>query len=217
MKHLALVTCLAFSIAASFPLSGFSEAAGPVSGGAPVSTSAAPAQGWVGFYAGLSATSNMSGDVNYFTDGALSDGPWSVTGSQIGVFAGYNHQIGLIVLGGEVAYGAGDVAMTAFPEFRYTDMTDLKLRVGYGGDRLLPYAFAGYTVGTWDDPSFGAPVSASGMMYGLGMDIKLTDRLFAGVDYTLRDLTSDRNPALGDVNVSKSTLSSIGLRIGLNF
>ncbi|CAN1552723.1 Outer membrane protein beta-barrel domain containing protein [Paracoccaceae bacterium] len=101
----------------------------------------AVAQDWSGAYVGVQSA-NSSYTNSFFVNDVF-DSSFDGGGSMNGVFAGYNHQIGNLVLGGEIAFLSGEPALDAFPDYFYTDMLDLKARAGYAFGRVLPYAVVG--------------------------------------------------------------------------
>ena len=179
---------------------------------------AAQATDWTGFYAGGLATSDYSGDVEFSTDGVWDGSTWPMEGTQYGAFAGYNMQYGSFVVGGELAYSSGMVNLEVETFNGFTDFIDFKARAGYPVGSLLPYVFAGYSVGTWDHSTFGGPVSSSGMNYGAGVDVMVTNSVFVGAEYIARDMTSANNPTrLPAENIAEANLQTISVRFGMKF
>ena len=180
--------------------------------------SATSAADWTGFYAGGLATSNYSGDVEFSTDGVWDGSTWPMEGTQYGAFAGYNMQLEAFVIGGELAYSSGMVNLIVESDNGFTDFVDFKARAGYPVGSLLPYAFAGYSLGTWDHSTFGGPVSSSGMNYGVGVDVLITNSVFIGAEYIVRDMTSAVNPIrLPNENIAEANLQTMSIRIGMKF
>lgn len=181
----------------------------------PVAPAAASVTDWSGFYAG-GVASSVSGEVDYFSGGVFSNGGHRFEGSQFGVMAGYNLQNGRYVYGGEVSYLSGDATVEAFAS-EYTDMIDLKARVGYAlGDALI-YGVVGYSVGSWFEIT-GSPVETiqpAGINYGVGVDYLVTNSIFVGAEYLARDLSDDfvDNPGFS----LETSVQSVQLRAGWNF
>lgn len=74
----------------------------------------ASAQDWSGTYVGVQ--SSKSGYTNSYLNNGIPDNfPVDGGGSMTGVFAGYNHQLGNVVLGGELSYLSGNPAYDLFP------------------------------------------------------------------------------------------------------
>lgn len=164
---------------------------------------------WRGFYAGGMIGFN-SGDYAY-ESGA---GGAALEGQTFGAFAGYNVQFDAFVLGGELSYAGGSVhdVRPGLEITNYSDVLDIKARAGYSLGSTLVYGFAGYSNATWDN--FGNTVTAAtGMNYGAGIDILISESMFVGVEYITRDMTSD----LGNGNSQIGTLSTFNVRVGVNF
>lgn len=124
---------------------------------------------WTGFYAGLSASS-----------GAMDAGAPDMDTQTFGAQAGYLHDLGRFVLGGEVSYSALDFDDVPLLSAK---ATRLKLIGGLDAGRVLPYAFIGVS-----DLRFveeGVPFSDSAPTYGIGarFAIGAQGRFVAGVEY----------------------------------
>lgn len=176
----------------------------------------APAQEWGGLYAGGQYSFGFGGDVSYFQDGTLSDGPFALGGDQFGTFVGYNLQAGDFVFGGEVAYATGTVNLNAAPAAGFSDIVDLRARAGVALGSILPYAFVGGSVATFEDPDFGGAVGATGWSYGVGADVMITEQVFLGAAYVVRDLGTEENPLVPG-NTAQGDLQSFDLRVGIQF
>lgn len=181
-----------------------------------LATPAVQAADWTGAYVGGLASLSNSGDVDYFDDGVLFSGPWPVEGTQYGGFAGYNMAFGTYVVGGEIAYSTDSVFLTDDPTSEFTDFMDLKARVGFTSGEALIYGVLGWSTGTWDDSAFGGEVSSDGLNYGAGIDFLVTDNIFIGAEFLIRDLVSDPDP--GDPAItSEASIQSIAIRAGMKF
>ncbi len=169
-------------------------------------------QDWSGFYAGLSA-GKASGDMQYFNNGAP-DTREDIDGSRAGLFAGYNVQSGALVYGGELAWSTGDVEFA--PGYGFTDFLDVKGRLGYATGTVLVYGTLGYTTGNWEEEGFPA-LTSDGLAYGLGMDVRVSDRFFVGGEYLWRKIESEHFPApVSQYNVD-GDFGTFSLRLGLRF
>ena len=172
---------------------------------------------WDGFYAG-GLVAFESGEHNYFADGTFTNGPWALEGTTFGAFVGYNYQSGSMVYGAEAAYALGDVNSNVPATFgaNYSSFLDVKARAGYTvGDALL-YGVVGGSLGSWEDRT-GPPdtASATGLNYGLGVDYQISDTLFVGAEYLVRDLSGDFD---NDSTVGMDSLTqSAQIRVGLQF
>jgi opacity protein-like surface antigen len=88
-------------------------------------------------------------------------------------------------------YGGG-AAAEAYSG-RFSSFVDLKARAGFSAGSALVYGFAGLSLGEYqyfeggveidEFPAFGT----SGMNYGVGIDYLVTDSIFLGVEYIIRD------------------------------
>lgn len=181
----------------------------------PVSVNVAPA--WGGFYAGGIASWD-TGEQNYYSGGAFSNGPWGLDGALYGAFAGYNFQSGSMVYGAEAAYTIGEITSDIPSTFGadYSSMLDVKARAGYTIGDALVYGVVGGSMGTWDDRT-GPPETASttGLNYGLGVDYKISDSMFLGAEYLVRDLSGEFDLP-SDVSIDTLTQSA-QIRVGLRF
>lgn len=175
----------------------------------------AVAQDWSGAYVGVQAAN--SGYTNsYFNNGVFDGLPVDGGGSMNGVFAGYNHQIGNVVLGGEIAYLSGEPAYDLVPVgYFYSDMLDLKARAGYSLGRVLPYAVVGWSKTEWTNGPFGT-VDADGVAYGIGAEILVTDRVLVGLEYLQRDLVGDSFVGAPTSNF-EGDFSTLAFRIAYSF
>ena len=122
---------------------------------------------WTGAYAGLQYGQG---------DGEASFGGNSVStdGDAFGVHAGYLHDMGQFVLGGELSYdriSADDIDGDS-------DLLRLRGRAGYDLGRFMPYITAGFARVSDDD------FSETGLTYGIGAEYLVTDQFGIGVEYS---------------------------------
>jgi outer membrane immunogenic protein len=123
---------------------------------------------WTGFYAGVQlGTSKLQGPVSKDTTPTL------------GLHAGYDHDFGNYVIGGELSYDAGAKYNDGTGATK-TETMRLKLKGGYDLGRTLVYGVVG--VGTIDADS----IRTDGATYGFGATYKVTDSVTIGAEY-LRD------------------------------
>lgn len=127
---------------------------------------------WSGFYAGLQYGKGSS-ELSYAGESADTD----VDG--YGLHAGYLHDFGSYVLGGEFDYNRLD------PEDGDGDagLYRLRARAGYDMGRFLPYVTLGAAHFKADD------FSETGLTYGIGADFKVTDKFTVGAEYSRSDLS----------------------------
>jgi len=173
----------------------------------------AVAQDWSGAYAGAQFTNSS------FTNSYLIEGePYGAidgVGSMAGVFVGYNHQIGNIVFGGELAYLSGQPEDEEFPGYFFTDMLDLKARAGYSFGQVLPYAVVGWSRTEWTNFD-STPVAADGFAFGIGAEVLVTDRVVVGLEYLQRNLVGDYFVEKPNQNI-EGDFSTIAFRIAYSF
>lgn len=170
MKHTAVVS--------AFILSATTAAAGsytqPQIEAQPAPVAAAQTD-WTGFYAGLQYGEG---------DGDVSFGGVSVSGDfdAFGAHAGYNHDFGQYVIGGELAYndingdGDGD-----------GDLIQLRARAGVDLGRFMPYATLGFARVSLE--SGGVDVTESDITYGVGAEYLVTEKFSVGLEYSRSDFS----------------------------
>lgn len=160
----------------------------------------AQAQDWSGPYVGLGASRS---------DGEQDAGAaFPLEGSPISLFGGYNWQNGNLVFGGELALSSNAITLTDFPLIEYNKLIDLKGRVGYAAGRTLVYGVIGVSQAEYVNGSFTDDLD--GWSYGLGADVLISDRIFAGAEYLRRNL-DHTNPGVS------TDISTFTLRVGMNF
>jgi outer membrane immunogenic protein len=150
---------------------------------------------WSGFFLGAHA------------GGAISQVDWNFTtlaeGGQHndrsfggGVQAGFQRQWGRLVAGVEVSYTRVDFdsakPSAALPGTTFSsNVSDLLIvsgKLGYGYERWLAFAKAGYATAEFDLRSTGVVTGSSssrdhGWMMGVGIDYALTESIVLGVEY----------------------------------
>lgn len=159
---------------------------------------------WSGLYAGAFYSFASGEDYNIGGPYELNDGNF------YGGFAGYRHDLGKIVVGGEVAGSFGaDLYEVAFPTWEYTSFIDVKATAGYDMGRVLAYVSAGYTFA--DFTSGGSDYAFGGWNAGAGLDFMVTNNIFIGGEYVYRSLQ--------DTNLSNYTgdIQSWQIRAGYQF
>ncbi|UWQ54899.1 outer membrane protein [Leisingera caerulea] len=170
MKHSIIATAIALSATAASAGS-YAE---PVGEAQPVPAAAAQTD-WTGFYAGLQYN---DGEAEASFGGATATGDFD----GFGIHAGYNHDFGQFVVGGELAYndidsdGNGD-----------GDLTQLRARAGVDLGRFMPYATLGFARVSLE--SGGTDVSESGVTYGVGGEYLVTDNFSIGLEYSRSDFS----------------------------
>ena len=135
---------------------------------------------WSGLYGGAYYSTATGEDYNQGGPYLLED-----DSSFYGAFAGYRHDFGSFVVGGEIATSLDvDVVEVGFPTWIVNSIVDVKATVGYDLGNVLPYAIVGYSMA--EAEGFGTPYSVAGTMYGAGADWMVTDNIFVGAEYNYR-------------------------------
>ena len=180
---------------------------------APVAPVAAPAADWAGFYGGLSYSSTDVDNAGRFNS---SFGK----ATSLGAFAGYNWQRGQLIYGGEIAYqdSLGDRANRILSEpaavlkgeENLSAGVDLRARIGYDLGRMMVYGLLGYSQATFNIADQSPTLN--GHVLGAGAAVRVTDRVFAGVEATRRDLS-------GQVFGRESSfdVTTVTVRLGMQF
>lgn len=198
--------------------------ASPIHAGGPIVIGTDPAPGvqpepipgvdWSGLYAGLSY-GRTSGNMDMEGFGLFD----YTDGHATGGFLGYNFQRGRLVYGGELSYATVSGMVFSDTTLGGDDTVDslveLRGRVGYSLGNALIYGALGLAQGNYTLNAFNTP-TASGTSVGLGMDYRMTDQIFVGLDYTRRkmDGTND-NPSIPFG--FDAPIDSLSLRVGLSF
>lgn len=137
----------------------------------PVAVPQVRADDWTGIYLGLSAVYGSFILPNTGQGGEMRG---------YGLHAGYLHDFGSYVLGGELDYVSGDI------DFLSTNWasTRLKLIGGYDAGRVLAYGFVGMSRHENDAAILGGG-SRSDMMtlYGVGAKLAVSRRVTVGAEY----------------------------------
>lgn len=178
---------------------------------------------WQGFYAGGQFALGQ-GELESYINGVQATDLFT-EGSLYGGFMGYNFQTGNLVFGAEASYMLGELAdPSANPHELTTEgFLDLKARAGYATGSFLLFGFAGYSTatipeipGTQQIPSIPS-LPLSGLNYGVGVDYQINDRIFVGVDYTMRNLAGDLDQTSWPGWTIEGPISTLGFRLGANF
>ncbi|TGN42748.1 porin family protein [Paracoccus liaowanqingii] len=173
------------AVAAIFAASGAAAGGYTAPGFGPVAAgpmgSASAGTDWSGFYAGLQYGEG-SGDLTL--DGPLGDADFDAYGLHVG----YQRDMGRVVLGGDLDYNSVDFEGAD----ENGDLLRLRARVGYDAGRVMPYLTLG-VAGVHGDIA-GDRLADTGLTYGIGADVLVTDRLTVGVEYTrntFKDILDD--------------------------
>lgn len=179
----------------------------------------AHAEDWTGAY-GVIGVSSISGGVQDFDLGTPISSS-DLDGRLATLAVGYNLQSGSLVYGGELAYSSGNTTFPDFPDGNFLDgMIDLKGRVGYAAGKMLWYGTLGYsrTDRTFAGPVTNDPLKLDGMSFGVGVDMKVSDRMLVGLEFQQRNLSLEEGEIGGYPTISSDyEVRTIGLRIGYRF
>ncbi len=168
---------------------GLVMAIAPLAPGASAQTAEIPsARDWSGAYAGLQAGVTSVTTRSDGSGGSTVEN--SGEGLSFGLHGGFDHDFGTLVLGAALQTDFGDLAYDQLPPGNAIDRQMLlKLRAGAGFERVLVYGLAG---AAWAHLSTSADSGAtmSGVVYGIGMEYRLTGQLTAGAELREHHLTS---------------------------
>ena len=220
MKKFLVATALASGLA-STALAGAVEYVAPVE---PVVIAAAPViiTDWSGPYAGvLAAMGTATQDYTYDGDGIETWTGEDLEGNMFGAFAGYNIQNNGFVFGVEGAYSVGSIGRSESVNGdewaeELTSVIDLKARAGIAAGDALIYGFAGWSMGDfrmYDLPGYDETIDVDGMNYGAGVDFFVTDQVFVGAEFIMRDLSGES----GVDETVDLAVRAVQVRLGMNF
>ena len=160
---------------------------------------------WSGLYVGGSYAT-ASGDMIDI------GGPWALNedASLASVFGGYRHDMGSIVLGGEISKSlVMDAYQASWPAWGFSSLTDIRATVGYDIGNVLVYALAGLTMS--DFSTDADEYEYDGWNAGVGVDVMVGESAFVGAQYVRRDLERVDN-----TNWS-TNFDTFEIRFGLSF
>jgi opacity protein-like surface antigen len=154
---------------------------------------------WTGAYAGL--------QVDLFDGTAVLGGDFE--GNAFGLFGGYRHDFGTLVIGGEIDYMVGELDF-ALGGLDVDSLVRLGLEVGYDAGPALIYATVG--LAQLEVSQGGASGDGDGLFYGLGIDYMVSDRVTLGAEI-LRHEFDDFNNLPGN-NLEATTF---GINVAYRF
>ncbi len=218
MRKIIVATAILASLASSALAGRFGPLTEPLTQN--ISAPPAAVSGWDGFYLGglasfdngdARATLNNQRAADRAVIAFLLNSAFTPS-SAYGGFVGFNRQINTAVVGLEAAYTTGDVFTVNPTTSFFGDRFDMKARLGFSLGSALVYGVAGYSFADFTDA--GTVFSSSGMNYGVGVDIKIGERMFVGAEYLMRDMTG--TSPLSRFTIT-SNLDSAAIRIGMEF
>ena len=167
---------------------------------------------WTGFYAGVNARYGW-GSQKGTADAAYG----SLSGAQVGGTAGYNYQMGQIVLGMEGDWDWSNAKNTNGAYIsKQTSIATARGRIGYAVDRVLLFTTGGYAGGNVER-TFGATSTSdwhNGYALGGGMEYAITNNVSAKAEYLYTDLSSKTDAASLP---SRAGLTQNTVRMGVNY
>lgn len=170
---------------------------------------------WSGFYAGGTAGFATGGNMQEVSGGTVGTTHGGFEGTMYGAFAGYNFQRGSLVFGGELDYMFGNFEAQNPASSEYKSMIDLKARAGYAMGNALLYGFVGGSAGDYNTNIGGTTNPyAMGYNYGVGLDFLVTDNIFVGAEYMIRDMSVDFD---GSNDGANTKTDAAQIRVGWKF
>lgn len=177
--------------------------------------SAQDASQWTGFYAGF-ATNIISPEF----DNSTSFVPLQ-EGTGFGVYGGYNFTFGdNFVVGAEVGIGGPASFQTALgnPDFEFDNVVNARVRGGYAIGNALVYGSVGYQVVNYSAAAgISTDGSADGLVYGIGLEMLLTDSVSVRLDYTSTHMNPDAGTLPGIAGDAQIDANAVGLGVALHF
>lgn len=183
----------------------------------PLAVQAQDASAWSGFYAGVQAGAGQ-GDMEY-EPGNIYD----LDGHAAGVFVGYMVANGAFAYGGELAYSpttfhqVNQTSGVEYPDQTLDNMLDIKGRVGYAAGNALIYGVLGLEFAEHQEGVPNWVERAHGPIFGLGVDLKLSERLFFGLEVLRRNADNSTIDNSGPIDGFTTDMTTVSLRVGMTF
>ena len=224
----------ALAILAGFTTSSALAADLPSRAPPPVYVPPPPIFTWTGFYVGING-GGAFGRTDVFDFNVVgTTAHHDVGGGEVGGTAGYNYQIGQIVLGVEADADWADVrGSTACPAAAFTCGThvdflgSVRARAGLTWDRVLVYATGGLGLGDFRysaSPGPGFPTTAADTLFragyvgGGGVEYAITHNWSAKVEYLFYGFaTSNGQPPLNSTNTVNLRTNVQTVKAGINY
>lgn len=171
------------------------------------------AQDWGGAYIGLSAN---SGDGNLDLIGS----PFAYKidgGTELGIYAGYNHVLASnLVLGGELSYSSVDGSSMPITPWGYDGMLQVRARVGYAMDNIMPYIALG--MAKTDFNIAGVIVTdESGITFAVGLDYMMNDKMSLRFEYNEARFNSVGEPTIFPPDVADLKVKTLTIGAAFHF
>ncbi len=184
------------------------------------SAAQAEARDWSGAYAGLQL-SGVSGQYISVNSGVQARAI-DFDGQLAGIALGYNLQHGALVYGGELAYSPNKMRYPRFDTRNYLDgLLDVKARLGFASGKVLVYGTVGWaSTGRYfaNASVTNEPIVGTGLSFGIGADVMVSDRVYFGLEWQEREVSTGENVIAGAPELSiDHNIRTMSLRLGIRF
>ncbi len=170
---------------------------------------------WTGFYAGF-ATNIISPEFDNSTIAVPLQ-----EGTGFGIYGGYNYAFGSnMVVGAELGFSGPATFQTTLgnPDFEFDNVINARVRGGYAMGNALVYGTLGYQQVNYSAAAgISTDGSANGLVYGLGLEMLLTDNVSVRLDYTSTHMTPDAGTIIGAPAGTQIDANAVGLGVALHF
>lgn len=224
MMKLFAVTTVSLMLTTTLATAGGHDTLGstPAAATAPIAQSGK----WSGNYVGLSAGS-VSGSDFTITSGSEGEFADLEDTTSLGGFAGFLTQNGAIVYGLELEISSMPDLTGAFTrslagssvELDQT-VIDVKARAGYAFGNVLAYGVAGISSYSFETDSAAIlePFEQTGLSFGVGADVLITNNLFIGAEFLSRIPSGEIEDLVAETIIEhESAVNSISVRAGFKF
>lgn len=163
---------------------------------------------WTGFYAG-GQINKLDGSLKFKNKTGV-----DAKGNAYGLHAGYLHDMGQFVLGGEVTYDKlNKIDVSGSKQKLDGSKISGKLMAGYDAGNFLPYATVGYSKMTLNDfAGKGRDADGNGYLFGVGAKFKATDNVLVGAE-VLKHKFKD----FGDAKGADLDATTFGVNVSYKF